>query len=205
MKIAGLQKFSLIDYPNHPCAVLFTQGCNFRCPFCHNPELVLPSHFTPPIPTEDILTFLKKRQKQLPAVTISGGEPTLHADLLDFLHTIKSLGYKIKLDTNGTRPQVIAQALSQNLLDFIAMDIKSTPPTYHQLAGSQVNIDHIHHSIHLIQNSGLPHLFRTTLYPPLQDSLTQQAITVWMETLQAPHIFQTFRNSQKILINFTQS
>src|SRR5512143_2442184 len=107
MRIGGLLKFSLIDYPGKVAAVVFTAGCNYRCPFCHNPELVLPELFNPPLSVDDILSFLEKRQGQLQGVVVTGGEPTIHNDLPEFLSRIKSLGYFVKLDTNGSRPDVL--------------------------------------------------------------------------------------------------
>ncbi|MCX5829703.1 MAG: anaerobic ribonucleoside-triphosphate reductase activating protein, partial [Deltaproteobacteria bacterium] len=122
MKIGGLQKVSLIDYPGKVGAVVFTQGCNFRCPYCHNPELVNPTLFREPIPEEDILAFLKTRRGKLDAVTVTGGEPTLQEGLSSFLQQIKDLGFLVKIDTNGSLPAMIGILLEKGLVDYFAMD-----------------------------------------------------------------------------------
>ncbi|HOL20202.1 MAG TPA: anaerobic ribonucleoside-triphosphate reductase activating protein, partial [Candidatus Hydrogenedens sp.] len=120
MKIGGIQPFSLSDYPGCVSAILFTQGCNFRCPFCHNPSLVLPELFQSPIPQEEIMQFLHLRMDKLDGVVITGGEPTIHSDLVVFIEQIKEMGYKVKLDTNGSNPQVVEELLQRNLIDYCA-------------------------------------------------------------------------------------
>ena len=124
MKIGGLQKVSLIDYPGLICATIFLQGCNFRCSYCHNPELVNPQLFSPGLEEKEVLDFLKTRRGTLDGVTITGGEPTIQDDLASFIKKIKKLGFVIKLDTNGSQPQIIKALLDEKLLDFVAMDIK---------------------------------------------------------------------------------
>lgn len=162
MKIGGIQKFSTVDYPGYPCAAIFTIGCNMRCGYCHNPELVLPEQFVATIPTEDILLFLRSRIGRLQAVTISGGEPTDQADLVQFIRSIKAMGYLVKLDTNGTRPQIIRELLENQLIDYIAMDIKGPLPKYTQIAARPVDVIAIEESISLIKT--MPHHeFRTTI------------------------------------------
>lgn len=162
MKIGGIQKFSTVDYPGYPCAAIFTIGCNMRCGYCHNPELVLPEQYVNTIPTEDILLFLQKRKEVLAAVTISGGEPTEQADLVDFIRQVKAMGYLVKLDTNGTRPHVIQELLNDALVDFIAMDIKGPIEKYVQIAARPINAVAIQQSIALIKT--MPqHEFRTTI------------------------------------------
>lgn len=162
MKIGGIQKFSTVDYPGYPCASIFTIGCNMRCGYCHNPELVLPEQFTDSIPPEDILLFLEKRKGVLAAVTISGGEPTEQADLVDFIRDIKAMGYLVKLDTNGTRPHVLQELLADNLIDYVAMDIKGPLEKYVAIAARPIDIAAIEQSITLIK--AMPgHEFRTTI------------------------------------------
>lgn len=158
---------SLVDYPGKPAAVVFTQGCNFRCPYCYNKELVIPSCFQRPIEQEEVTRFLVKRKGLLQGVVISGGEPTLQNDLLDFIRCVKQLGYSVKLDTNGSRPDVLQKAIDQNLLDFIAMDIKGSLESYEKLAGVPIDKTLIEKSISLIKNSGLEHQFRTTFVKSL--------------------------------------
>ncbi len=180
MRIGGLQKFSLIDYPGKTCAIIFTQGCNFCCRYCHNPELVLPNQYTEPIPEKKIIQFLTSRQGQLDAVTITGGEPTLHSDLIAFIKQVKNLGFLIKLDSNGTNAQVIQQLIEQKLVDYLAMDIKAPLEKYEKIVGSAVSVEKIKTSINLIINSGINHEFRTTIVKSLTsfDDLTQIAQTI---------------------------
>jgi len=185
MIIGGLQKFSVLDYPGHLAAIVFTQGCNFRCQFCYNPLLVWPQKLGkfqdsaskesseaieeghPLIKEGDLFDFLEKRLGKLDAVVISGGEPTLHGDLAEFIAKIKSLGYKVKLDSNGTNPVVIKHLLAKDLLDYIAMDIKSSLAKYDLVAGIQPDLEKIRESAILIKDSRLPYEFRTTVVPEL--------------------------------------
>jgi pyruvate formate lyase activating enzyme len=163
MKIGGLQRVSLIDYPGKIGAVIFTQGCNFRCGYCHNPELVYPDRYGPVIPEEDVLSFLDKRRGKLEAVTVTGGEPTLQPDLERVLEEIKKRGYLAKLDTNGSKPDVLETVIRRRLADYIAMDIKGPLNKYRQIASVQVDITHIKRSIELVMASGIPYEFRTTV------------------------------------------
>jgi len=163
MKIGGFDSFTLSDYPSEIAAIVFTQGCNFRCPFCHNGSLI-PANITEVqlIPQEKVLSELQAKSKKLDAVVISGGEPTLQPDLSDFIICCKSMGFKIKLDTNGSRPDIIEKLLQDKLLDYIAMDIKAPLESYDRLAGVKINVELIQQSISLIAQSGIPHQFRTT-------------------------------------------
>lgn len=176
MRIGGLLKFSLIDYPGKVAAVVFTQGCNYRCPFCHNPELVLPEQFRPVILEDEVLSFLQKRQGQVQGVVVTGGEPSIHADLPDFLHKIKSMGYLLKLDTNGSRPEVIEAVLKKGLVDFLAMDIKSSLQGYCKAAGVTPDLEMIKNSIQIIKNSGVAYEFRTTALKTIVSEADMAAI-----------------------------
>jgi pyruvate formate lyase activating enzyme len=162
MKIGGFQKVSLIDYPGRISAVVFTRGCNFRCPFCHNPELVDPERFTDLIPEPEILSFLEKRRGRLDAVVITGGEPTLQPELLPFVIHLRAMGYLIKLDTNGTLPDVIEEMLGRRLLDYVAMDIKAPLDRYGEVTKTNSDGQRILRSISLIMGSGVDYEFRTT-------------------------------------------
>ena len=162
MKIGGLIKFTLIDFPGRPAAVVFTQGCNFRCRYCHNPELVYPHLFLEPMPEEDLFAFLKRRQGTLEGVVITGGEPTLHEDILDFTAKIKQMGFAIKWDTNGTRPEMLRKAYQRKLLDYVAMDLKAPLEKYSAITGVDFNPEIIKESMKLIKESGVPYQFRTT-------------------------------------------
>lgn len=163
MRIGALQKTSLIDYPGLISAIIFTQGCNFRCGYCHNPELLDPSNWDEPIPQNDILDFLKKRQGKLDALVITGGEPTLHLGLPGFISKVKELGFKVKLDSNGTNPKMLEQLLAENLVDYIAMDVKAPLRRYSDIANCEVPTDLIFESINLIMSNAPDYEFRTTL------------------------------------------
>ena len=163
MKIGGLQKVSLIDYPGLISACIFLQGCNFKCSYCHNPELVDPRLFQPCIKENEVLDFLNTRKGKLDAVTITGGEPTIQDDLAPFIKKIRKMKYAVKLDTNGSQPQIIKDLLEEKLLDFIAMDIKAPLGKYKDIVKTQVNPDSIKESIRLILKSNIPYEFRTTV------------------------------------------
>ena len=162
MKLGGLVKFTLIDFPGRPAAIVFTQGCNFRCRYCHNPELVYPHLFEPSMPEEEVWTFLKRRQGTLEGVVVSGGEPTLQEDLVPFMADLKALGYKTKLDTNGTRPEVLRELIDKKLVDYIAMDLKAPFEKYAAITGVEANSAVLQQSMDLIRQSGLEYQFRTT-------------------------------------------
>ena len=167
MKIGGLQKTSLIEYPGEICAIVFTQGCNFRCPYCHNPELVKPGKNSNRISEEEILSFLNKRKNYLQAVAISGGEPCLHKDILEFLKEIKKMGFLTKLETNGNFPEIIEKAIEKKLVDYLSMDIKGPFEKYDKIVRVKVEIPKIKESINLIMNSGLNYEFKTTVVKSL--------------------------------------
>lgn len=162
MKFGGLIKFTLIDFPGRPAAVIFTQGCNFRCRYCHNPELVYPHLFTEPVPQEEIMSFLQRRQGTLEGVVVSGGEPTLFDDLPDFMAQLKKMGYVTKLDTNGTRPDMIAELIEKKLVDYIAMDLKAPLDKYNLITGADTNPEILTRSMDIIRQSGVEYEFRTT-------------------------------------------
>jgi len=168
MIIGGFQGFSLIDYPDKICAIVFTQGCNFRCPYCHNPELIDTKRSrSDRFKEEEILSFLERRQGKLEAVTITGGEPLLQAGLEDFLLKVKGLGYLAKLDTNGSFPQRLEKILESRTVDYIAMDIKTSLDKYESVVRKKVETGQILKSIRLIMDSGLDYEFRTTVVKPL--------------------------------------
>lgn len=166
MNIAGFQKLSLLDYPKTPCAILFTQGCSFRCAFCHNPELI-PMVGGNVISEEEVVAKLEANKKMADAVTITGGEPTLQADLPAFMRRLKAAGFKVKLDTNGITPSMVKMIISENLADYFAMDLKQTWAKYDEVVrvGARGLIDRARETFALIQNSGVPHEFRTTILP----------------------------------------
>ena len=162
MDFVGIDKFSLLDYDENVSVVLFAPTCNYRCPFCHNGDSVLGSHTA--IPFDEILDFLKSRKGLIDAVVVSGGEPTLMDDVVQKIETIKQLGFKIKLDTNGTNPDVLNELLCKNLINYVAMDIKNSEEMYPKTTGvKNPQLDKIKQSISLIMNSGVDYEFRTTL------------------------------------------
>lgn len=166
MIIGGLQRFSLIDYPDKICAVVFTQGCNFRCPYCHNPELVsLRRTGSAPggLKHKEILSFLDRRKGKLDAVTVTGGEPLLQSGLGNFLSAVKGLGYLVKLDTNGSLPSKLEELIQSKSIDYIAMDIKTSLDKYEYVIRRKVEKTEIVDSIRLIMDSGLDYEFRTTV------------------------------------------
>jgi len=185
--IAGFQKLTLLDYPGHLAATVFTVGCSFRCPFCHNPELV--NHGTYNIEhgtiEKDFFEFLKKRKGKLEGVCITGGEPTIQPDLVEFIGKIRKLGYKVKLDTNGTRPDILREVISERLVDFIAMDIKNQPKKYEKTINTKFDLNRIKLSIGLIMNSRIPYEFRTTAVPGIHSERDFLAIAKWIKNAQS--------------------
>lgn len=167
MKIGGLQKVSLIDYPGLISAIIFTQGCNFRCPYCHNPELVDPARYGEVLSEKEVLAYLETRRGRLDAVTLSGGEPTLQPDLLSFARQIREYGYLVKVDTNGSRPDVLEKLFDAGLVDYLAMDIKGPPEKYKGITQSDIHRETIRQSIELIMTSGVEYEFRTTVVKTL--------------------------------------
>ncbi len=163
MVIGGFQKFSLIDYPGKMCAIIYARGCNFRCPYCHNPELVLPEKYSQEISLDSVMFFLKRRRGLLDAITISGGEPSIHKDLVDLISKIKHLGYHVKLDTNGSNPEMVQKVIENKLIDYIAMDIKAPLEKYKNVVKQPVQTALIEKSINLILKSKINYEFRTTV------------------------------------------
>ena len=165
MQIRGWVKTSLIDFPGRIATVLFTSGCNFRCPYCQNSGLVLHPESLPEINPADIFQLLRRRRGLVDGVVITGGEPTLQRGLEDFLRKLKELDLATKLDTNGYRPEVLRELLERGLLDYVAMDIKASPAKYSLAAGVPIDLRRIEESIGLILSSGIEHEFRTTVVP----------------------------------------
>jgi pyruvate formate lyase activating enzyme len=183
MRIGGLQKCSTIDFPGKVACVLFTQGCNFRCGFCHNEELLEPKRWETPIPEEEVLAFLEKRKNVLDAVVISGGEPTLHSDLAEWFRRIKAMGFATKLDTNGTRSDVLQSLIQKNLLDFVAMDVKHClqEAAYNSIVGTSGILSAVKRSIQILMANSIDYEFRTTL---IQEIHKQEDVLTLAESLQ---------------------
>ena len=202
MKIAGLNKTTLLDYPNHVAAAIFTSGCNFRCPFCHNSDLIYGNIPDSELLNEDdILDFLTKRKNVLKGLCISGGEPTIQPDLPNFVRKVKELGYLVKLDTNGYQPEVLENLINENLLDYIAMDIKNTKDKYHTTCGisDKISLEKIEKSILLLKQSGLIHEFRTTVVKELHTIDDLIEIGEWLSG--SDWYLQPFEDNDKVLKN----
>ena len=167
MTFGGLEKFTLIDYPGTVACVVYTIGCNFRCPYCHNPELVDETVKTR-ISEDELFDFLAERKKLLEGVVITGGEPTIHEDLPEVLKKIKALGYLVKLDTNGTNPLLLRQMVEAGLVDYVAMDIKSPLHTYSATVARPVDVAAIRRSIDFLLQASVPYEFRTTVIKGMQ-------------------------------------
>lgn len=162
MKIEGIENVSLVDYPGQVCATIFTGGCNFRCPFCHNSGIVENRYNE--YSEEEIFAYLQSRKKLLDAVVVSGGEPTLHRDLPEFIKKIKEMGFLVKLDTNGTNPEMVKRLLEEKTIDYVAMDIKTNYEDYSSLAGvKNAGVDKIKETLRLLHEYGVPYELRTTL------------------------------------------
>jgi len=227
MFILGLNKTTLLDYPCRVAATIFTGGCNFLCPYCHNKDIVLKSNAITPYTETEIFSFLQKRKHVLTGVCITGGEPTLHDDLPDFIKHIKELGYAVKLDTNGTNPQMLEYLIKNNLIDYCAMDIKNAPQKYAQTIGLQSSsalaqtstcpgctndalpanayMEHssilsaVTSSIHfLITQQAIPYEFRTTVVRELHSSADLPAIADWIAGAKA-YFLQSYVDSDGVL------
>ena len=193
MKLGGFQPFTLTDFPGRAAAIVFTQGCNFRCPFCHNIELIpaKPS-LDEALSPESIIEFLGQRVKQLDGVVITGGEPCIQQDLPAFCLQLKALDFDVKVDTNGSRPEVVRQLMKEALVDFIAMDIKAPLESYSMLSGVDISTETIVKSIEVIASSNITHLFRTTFVKPLLTEQDADKITKLVPS-GSRHVFQEFR------------
>lgn len=168
MKIYGLEKMSVVDYAPYCSAVVFTGGCNFRCPFCHNGGLVEKN--VTPLDENDVFDYLEKRKKLLDAVVVSGGEPTLNADLPEFVKRLKDMGFKVKLDTNGTNFDMLKNLIKKKLIDYVAMDIKNSPNKYSATAGvKKIVFENIEKSANLLKSGVIDYEFRTTLLEGFHD------------------------------------
>ncbi|MBD3398064.1 anaerobic ribonucleoside-triphosphate reductase activating protein [Candidatus Micrarchaeota archaeon] len=182
LDFAYIEKTSLLDFPGEIASTLFTVGCNFRCPFCYNRSLVLPEEFPPQrVSAEQAVSELSKRKNFVGAAVITGGEPTIHPDLPWFLSSLKNEGFKVKLDTNGTNPEMLKELYSKELLDYVAMDIKSSLEHYDEAAGVSLDVSDIKESTRIIRSSGLPYEFRTTVAPGIHNLDRIEAIGKWLE------------------------
>jgi len=183
MLIGGLQKSTLVDYPGKVAMTVFTLGCNYHCPFCQNPELVDAEKIKkqPQIKQGAFFDFLKSRQGLLDGVCLTGGEPLIQPDIFDFIKRIKKQGFLVKLDTNGSQPSNLKKLFQKNLLDFVAMDIKSSQENYSKAVGAKVNLKNIRKSIDLIKQSGMDYEFRATIAPNIINKKEIEKIGQWLK------------------------
>lgn len=199
MKLYGLNKTTLLDYPGHVAATVFTGGCNFRCPFCHNGDLVLHPETQLMISEEEVLIHLEKRRGILEGVCITGGEPTLQPGLLPFVGKIKELGYLVKLDTNGYSPRVLKRLLRENMLDYVAMDVKAAPENYARAAGCpELDFSRIQESISLLKHCSIPYEFRTTVVQGLHTVEEFDAVGQCLSGGRAYYL-QAFRENEHVI------
>jgi pyruvate formate lyase activating enzyme len=196
MRIGGIQKTSLLDYPKRLSAIIWTIDCNLRCPFCYNKNLVFGK--AEPIPEGEILSFLKKRQGMLEGLVISGGEPLLQEDLVDFSKKVKNLGYLIKIDTNGMFPERLKELIDKKLVDYVAMDVKAPKEKYNQLAGVKVDISKIEKSIDIIKNDAPDYEFKTTFVPDLLKKEDIIEIAKWLKGAKRFYL-QQFKNNPPLV------
>ncbi len=196
MKIGGFQKTTLLDYPEHVSAIIWTVGCNFRCPFCYNTGLVYEESDL--FSEDEILDFLKKRKAFLEALTISGGEPFLQKDLKKFCKKVKNLGYKIKIDTNGTFPDKLKEMIDEKLVDYISMDIKAPKEKYEKLSGVKTDIEKINKSIEILKNSDIEYEFKTTVVPEFLEDKDIQEIAKWIKGSNK-YFLQQFKNDIPVI------
>lgn len=198
MKICGLQKTTLLDFPGHVAATIFTGGCNFRCPFCHNSGL-LPGSVNAAYSDEEVLGFLRKRKGILEGVCLTGGEPTLQGDLEDFIHKVRELGLMVKLDTNGYRPDILKELCKKGLLDCVAMDIKAARGHYCEVAGIDgLDMARIDESIRFLIHGSVPYELRTTVVKGLHTETDFREIGPWIEGCER-YFLQSFTEAGEVL------
>ena len=199
MRICGLNKTTLLDYPGKVAATVFLGGCNFRCPFCQNGSLVLAPQEEPEIQLEKLWAFLEKRRGILDGVCVTGGEPTLSLQLPELLEKIKELGYLVKLDTNGSNPEVVDELLKKRLVDYIAMDVKTSKEEYKKVAGTEsVNIEKICQSVEMIMDRAPDYEFRTTVVKELHGKEDFESMGEWLSGAKVCYL-QAYRDSEGVI------
>lgn len=201
MKVTGIQKLTLLDYPGVVACTVFTAGCNFRCPFCHNAMLVLPEQIDNECLTDDeVFGFLKKRRGVLDGVAVTGGEPLLHADMPEFLARVKELGYKIKLDTNGSNPELLSEIIKNKLVDRVAMDIKNAPEEYARTIGLEsFDIAPVERSKEMLLSGETDYEFRTTVVKGIHTKESLIGAAKWIEGAKEYYL-QQFKDSGNLIL-----
>lgn len=202
MNIKGFTKTTLLDYPGYIASTIFTGGCNFNCPYCHNGDLVLDYNNLDNLTETYILDSIKKRCKMINNICISGGEPTIQPDLIDFLQKLKQFPLKIKLDTNGSNPKIIETAFNNNLIDYIAMDIKNSKEKYDITCDKSINLDNIESSINYIRSCGIDYEFRTTVIKEFHTINDMISIGKWLEGSKRYFIQQFIESDKQIKKGF---
>lgn len=200
MNIGGIQKTSLLDYPDIISAIIWTIGCNFRCPFCYNKDIVLGN--VQPINNEEVISFLKKRRGILEGLVITGGEPLMQNDIANFCEKIKKIDYLVKIDTNGMYPEKLKELIDKNLIDYVAMDIKAPRIKYEKLTNVKVNIKKIEESIKILQDSKLDYEFRTTFVPELLTKNDIIEIAKWLKGSKRYYLQQFKSNTPLVSAKF---
>lgn len=197
MKIAGLQKLTLLDYPEHTACTVFTAGCNFRCPFCHNSDVVY--NKTEGVSEEELFEFLASRKGKLDGVCITGGEPLLQPDIVEFMQKIRKLGFLIKLDTNGSMHDKLVAIVNEGLCDYVAMDVKSSPNGYNIACGGMVNVDNVLKSIaFLLTQNKVDYEFRTTVVKQLHSKQDFEEIASLIKGCKR-YFLQQYKHSHKVI------
>jgi len=198
LTIKGLQKTTLVDYPNKVACTIFLPRCNFRCGFCYNKDLVIDYDRLPSIQEEEIINFLKEKKKWLDGVVFTGGEPTLHRELPNFIKKIKEMGFLVKIDTNGTNPKMLKELIDNNIVDYIAMDIKAPLEKYDKITGVNVDKEKIKESINILKNSKIDSELRLTCVPTLHSKEDIKKIGEWLKGNKKMFI-QQFQPDKKMI------
>lgn len=199
IKIHGFNKLTLLDYPGKLACTIFLGSCNFRCPFCHNAGLVLAPEKEPVIPIEEVMGTLKKRKGILDGVCITGGEPTMSARLPEFIQKIREIGYPVKLDTNGTNPEMLKSLVKQGMLDYVAMDIKNSPEKYSLTAGiSRVDLEAVCESVDFLKSGAVDYEFRTTVVRELHKREDMRMIGEWLSGSRR-YFLQAYKESAQVI------
>ncbi len=199
MLILGLQKTTLLDYPGKIASTIFTGGCNFRCPYCHNRDLVMPPQDVLAYSTDEIFEHLNSKKKVLDGVCITGGEPTLHKDLPEFIKQIKDLGLLVKLDSNGTNPDMLKELIDSSLVDYVAMDIKHSKEKYNTIANmTNYDLAPIEASVDLLKESSIDYEFRTTIMKECHSASDIESIGKWIQGAKAYYL-QSYKESEQVI------
>ena len=182
MKIKNVEKSSMVDYPPYVSCVVFLAGCNFRCPFCYNKELVDDNSTLPDIPKDEFLEWLTTRQGKLDAVVLTGGEPTIHGEeLINFAREIKELGFRLKLDTNGSNPDLMKRLIDENLVDYIAVDLKADSLRYNKACGIDFDMSKMDKTVEILSDNKVPYEYRTTVVPGIHDDTILKTMALYVK------------------------